>query len=112
MWKIKGLILVQKYIEKTGVYLTDSQSLVIGIDTQQCNVYLPASIREGQTILFKQWWTGFMRIYPRSGQKIYDDHTENDYYDVDEGQMLIATFATAYIDNNKVEVWLVNRFSF
>ena len=110
--KIKGLILGQKYIEKTGVYLTDSQSLVIGIGTQQCNVYLPASIREGQTILFKQWWTGFMRIYPRSGQKIYDDHTENDYYDVDEGQMLIATFATAYIDNNKVEVWLVNRFSF
>lgn len=110
--KVKGLILGEKYIEKTGVYLTDSQSLVIGISSQQCNVYLPASTREGQTIFFKQWWTGFLRIYPRSGQKIYDDHTENDYYDVGEGQMLIATFTTAYINSNKTEVWLVSRFKF
>lgn len=110
--KVKGLILGQKYIEKSGVYLTDSQSLVIGISSQQSNVYLPASTREGQTIFFKQWWTGFLRIYPRSGQKIYDDHTENDYYDVGEGQMLIATFTTSYINSKKVEVWLVSRFKY
>ena len=32
------------------------------------------------------WWTGYMRIYPRSGQKLYDDNTENEYYDVGCGQ--------------------------
>ena len=53
-----------------------------------------------------------MNIYPRSGQKIYDDHTENDYYVLKEGEMVIATYTTVLIDTRETEVWLVNRFKY
>lgn len=110
--KIKGLIYGIKYITSSGIYLTDAMSLVVGFTSSQANVYLPASTREGQTIIFKQWWTGFMRIYPRNGQKIYDDNTENEYYDVSCGQELIAHFVRAAINGESVQVWLVSKYKY
>lgn len=110
--KAKGVIYGIKYITSSGVYLTDAMSLVVGFSNQRTNVYLPASTREGQTIVFKQWWTGYMRIYPRSGQKIFDDHTENEYYDVGEGQELVAHFVRAAINGESVQVWLVSKFKY
>lgn len=110
--KVKGVIYGIKYITASGVYLTDAMSLVVGFTNSQAKVYLPASTREGQTIIFKQWWTGSMRIYPRNGQKIFDDHTENEYYDVSEGQELIAHFVRAAINGESVQVWVVSRYKF
>lgn len=110
--KVKGVIYGIKYITASGVYLTDAMSLVVGFTNSQAKVYLPASIREGQTIIFKQWWTGSMRIYPRNGQKIFDDHTENEYYDVSEGQELIAHFVRAAINGESVQVWVVSKYKF
>ena len=108
--KIKGLIYGIKYITATSTYITDAMSLVVGFTSGQAKVYLPASTREGQTIIFKQWWTGYMRIYPRNGQKIFDDHTENEYYDVSEGQELIAHFVKAAINGENVQVWVVSKY--
>lgn len=110
--KVKGVIYGIKYITASGVYLTDAMSLVVGFTSSQAKVYLPASTREGQTIIFKQWWTGSMRIYPRNGQKIFDDHTENEYYDVSEGQELIAHFVKAAINGENVQVWVVSKYKF
>lgn len=110
--KVKGVIYGIKYITASGVYLTDEMSLVVGFTNSQAKVYLPASTREGQTIIFKQWWTGSMRIYPRNGQKIFDDHTENEYYDVSEGQELIAHFVRAAINGESVQVWVVSKYKF
>ena len=110
--KVKGVIYGIKYITASGVYLTDAMSLVVGFTNSQAKVYLPASTREGQTIIFKQWWTGSMRIYPRNGQKIFDDHTENEYYDVSEGQELIAHFVKAAINGENVQVWVVSKYKF
>lgn len=110
--RVNGLFLKQVRVVKSGEYLRDTQSIVIGIGSSQCNVFLPSSMRLGQTIFFKQWWTGSMRIFPIGGQKIYDDHTVNDYYDVGEGQMLIATFSKAFINGGEVEAWLVSKFKF
>lgn len=110
--KAMGLVYGTKYITATSTYLTDYQSLVVGFTSGQARVYLPASSREGQTIIFKQWWTGYMRIYPRSGQNIYDDNTENEYYDVGCGQGLIAHFVRASINGESVQVWLVSRYKF
>lgn len=110
--KVKGVIYGVKYITESGVYLTDAMSLVVGITNSQAKVYLPASTREGQTIIFKQWWTGSMRIYPRNGQKIFDDHTENEYSDVREGQELIAHFVRAAINSESVQVWVVSKYKF
>ncbi len=110
--KIKGLIYGVKCITATSTYITDAISLVVGFTSGQAKVYLPASTREGQTIIFKQWWTGYMRIYPRNGQKIFDDHTENEYYDVSEGQELIAHFVKAAINGENVQVWVVSKYKF
>lgn len=114
--RVNGLCLNTKYIDSSGVYLTDSHSYIVGLTNVQSIVYLPASSRQGQTILFKQIGTGYMRVYPRSGQRIYDDDTVNDYYDVNDGQMMIATFTTFYQSVNntytKIEAWLVSRMKF
>lgn len=110
--KVKGVVYGIKYITASGVYLTNAMSLVVGFTNSQAKVYLPASTREGQTIIFKQWWTGFMRLYPRNGQKIFDDHTENEYYDVSEGQELIAHFVRAAINGESVQVWVVSKYRF
>ncbi len=110
--KVKGLIYGIKYITSNYTYLTDETTYAVGFGSSRYIVYLPAATREGQTIFFKQWWNGSLRIYPRSGQKLYDDHTENDYYDVKEGQLLAATFVRAAINGENVEVWLVNKYSY
>lgn len=110
--KAKGLILETKYIETSGTYLTDTITNVVGFGSSRLNVYLPAATREGQTIFVKQWWSGSMRFYPRSGQKIYDDTSENEYYDFGQGQGGIFTFVRARINGESVAVWLVSRWKF
>lgn len=110
--KANGISLNTKYITTSGTYLTDSISNVVGFGSSRLNVYLPASTREGQTIFVKQWWSGSLRVYPRSGQKIYDDTSQNDYYDFGEGQGGIFTFVRASINGESVEVWLVSRWKY
>ena len=89
-----GLFLHRKAIEESSssVYLSETDSLVIGYSRNQQIVYLPSDGVIGRTIFFKQWWTGYMRVYPRSGNVLYDDHTQNDYYDIGEGQGAIFHF--------------------
>lgn len=98
-----GLFLHRKAIEESSssVYLSETDSLVIGYSRNQQIVYLPSDGVIGRTIFFKQWWTGYMRVYPRSGNVLYDDHTQNDYYDIDEGQGAIFHFTVGYVDGVK-----------
>lgn len=110
--KVKGLILGTKYITSSTTYLTDAMTNVVGFGSSRLTVYLPASSREGQTIFVKQWGTGSLRFYPRSGQKIYDDSSENEYYDFAQGQGGVFTFVRAAINGESVEVWLVSRWKY
>ena len=109
-----GLFLHRKAIEESSssVYLSETDSLVIGYSRNQQIVYLPSDGVIGRTILFKQWWTGYMRVYPRSGNVLYDDHTQNDYYDIGEGQGAIFHFTVGYVDGVKKSAWLVSRYKF
>jgi hypothetical protein len=109
-----GLFLHRKAIEESSssVYLSETDSLVIGYSRNQQIVYLPSDGVIGRTIFFKQWWTGYMRVYPRSGNVLYDDHTQNDYYDIGEGQGAIFHFTVGYVDGVKKSAWLVNRYKF
>jgi len=109
-----GLFLHRKAIEESSssVYLSETDSLVIGYSRNQQIVYLPSDGVIGRTIFFKQWWTGYMRVYPRSGNVLYDDHTQNDYYDIDEGQGAIFHFTVGYVDGVKESAWLVSRYKF
>lgn len=113
--KANGLTLGIKKIFGTSTsttYLTDAQTLVVGLSSVKQNVYLPASDKQGQTIILKQLWTGYMRVYPRSGYKLFDDSTENEYYDVGQGQCLIAHFVKFAINGENVSVWTLSRFKF
>ena len=105
-----GLFLHRKAIEESSssVYLSETDSLVIGYSRNQQIVYLPSDGVIGRTIFFKQWWTGYMRVYPRSGNVLYDDHTQNDYYDIGEGQGAIFHFTVGYVDGVKKSAWLVS----
>lgn len=109
-----GLFLHRKAIEESSssVYLSETDSLVIGYSRNRQIVYLPSDGVIGRTIFFKQWWTGYMRVYPRSGNVLYDDHTQNDYYDIDEGQGAIFHFTVGYVDGVKKSAWLVSRYKF
>ena len=109
-----GLFLHRKAIEESSssVYLSETDSLVIGYSRNQQIVYLPSDGVIGRTIFFKQWWTGYMRVYQRSGNVLYDDHTQNDYYDIGEGQGAIFHFTVGYVDGVKKSAWLVSRYKF
>lgn len=109
-----GLFLHRKAIEESSssVYLSETDSLVIGYSRNQQIVYLPSDGVIGRTIFFKQWWTGYMRVYPRGGNVLYDDHTQNDYYDIGEGQGAIFHFTVGYVDGVKKSAWLVSRYKF
>lgn len=109
-----GLFLHRKAIEESSssVYLSETDSLVIGYSRNQQIVYLPSDGVIGRTIFFKQWWTGYMRVYPRSGNVLYDDHTQNDYYDIGEGHGAIFHFTVGYVDGVKKSAWLISRYKF
>lgn len=109
--KAYGLILNVEYINSTvtSKYIYDSDSMVVSFTTKTCVTYLPAATREGQIIFMKQVGKGIMRVYPRGSQLLYDDNTQNDYYDVGCGQMLIAVFCRCLINGVSSEVWWVNR---
>lgn len=109
-----GLFLHRKAVgeSSSSVYLSETDSLVIGYSRKQQIVYLPSDGVIGRTIFFKQWWTGYMRVYPHSGNVLYDDSSQNDYYDIGEGQGAIFHFTIGYIDGVKKSAWLVSRYKF
>lgn len=109
-----GLFLHRKAVEESSssVYLSETDSLVIGYSRNQQIVYLPSDGVIGRTIFFKQWWTGYMRVYPRSGNALYDDSSQNDFYDIGEGQGAIFHFTVGYVNGVKKSAWLVSRYKF
>lgn len=109
-----GLFLHRKAVEESSssVYLSETDSLVIGYSRNQQIVYLPSDGVIGRTIFFKQWWTGYMRVYPRNGNVLHDDSSQNDYYDIGEGQGAIFHFTIGYINGVKKSAWLVSRYKF
>lgn len=109
-----GLFLHRKAVKESSssVYLSETDSLVIGYSRNQQIVYLPSDGVIGRTIFFKQWWTGYMRVYPRNGNVLYDDSSQNDYYDIGEGQGAIFHFTIGYINGVKKSAWLVSRYKF
>lgn len=109
-----GLFLHRKAVEESSssVYLSETDSLVIGYSRNQQIVYLPSDGVIGRTIFFKQWWTGYMRVYPRSGNMLYDDSSQNDFYDIGEGQGAIFHFTVGYVNGVKKSAWLVSKYKF
>lgn len=106
-----GLFLSTKIIDDNDgtTYLSETTSLVIGYSSSDKSVYLPNDGVIGRIIFFKQWWTGSMTIRAKSGQKLYDDNTPNNYHKVLCGRMAIAIFIVGYINGVKTSAWLINQ---
>lgn len=114
-----GLVLGRKAITGTSdnsTYLYSGDSLIIGYNSAVSTVYLPSDPYEGQVIFVKQWWTGTMRFKPRSGHHIYDDSSENEYYEFPQGWAGMFVFTIGYITSGstttKTETWLVSRWKY
>lgn len=114
-----GLVLGRKAITGTSdntTYLSAGDSIIIGYNSAVSTVYLPSDPYEGQVIFVKQWWSGTMRFRPRTNHHIYDDHTENEYYDFPEGDAGMFVFSIGYIGSGsnavKTEAWIVSRWKY
>lgn len=110
-----GLTLNRKCITGTSNntwYLAAGDTMVIGYTSAAATVYLPSSPKEGQVVFFKQWWSGYMRVRPYTGHVLYDDTSQNDYYDFGEGQGGMAVFTIGYIDSVKTEAWIISRWKY
>lgn len=116
--KASGLVLGLKYITDNSSYeercLKNTKAAVIGLvnSGNTRTVYLPTDAVEGRFYIFKQMGAGTLRIDTLSGQKIYDDATENDYYDITSGETAIAIFSKYSIDGTNYEIWTIGRYKF
>lgn len=119
-WDLKacGLILNTRFIGDSSSYsercLSKSVSFVIGLCNRNVvkDVYLPNDTKNGRIIKFKQMGAGAMRVRPMSGQHIYDDTTENDYYDCGEGQCLEFVFGILVKGSTTTNVWTVSKYKY
>lgn len=119
-WDLKacGLILNTKFISDNSSYsdrcLSKSVSFVIGLCNKNVvkDVYLPNDTKNGRIIKFKQMGAGAMRVRPMSGQHIYDDTSENDYYTCEEGQCLEFVFGIWVKGSTTTNVWTVSKYKY
>lgn len=119
-WDLKacGLILNTKFISDSSSYtdrcLSKSVSFVIGLLNKGVvrDVYLPNDTKNGRIIKFKQMGAGAMRVRPTSGYHIYDDTSENDYYDCGEGQCLEFVFGIWVKGSTTTKVWTVSKYKY
>lgn len=113
-----GLILRQKYVgdtyKDTAYQIASGVTQIVGLSNSgiTAQAILPSDGMEGKVIYVKQIGAGSIKVYPKSGQKIYDDNSENDYYEATSGQEMKFTFAKYLINSVSTEVWLVSRWKF
>ncbi|WP_145996403.1 hypothetical protein [Dysgonomonas massiliensis] len=95
--------------------LTRNTSFVLGNSKGVQHVYLPTNAYRGTVIWFKQWWTGYMRIYAPLGQRLFDDSTENEYIDVGEGWTAMCVYIGEWTPVGSVDsygTWMLSKFKF
>lgn len=113
-----GLILKTKYVTDreatTALNLSKSITNIVGLVNKgkQGIIYLPTDGYEGRVMWAKQIGAGSMRFYPKSGQKIFDDNSANDYYDAGEGEELKFSFSIFQINGVTTEAWLVSKYKY
>lgn len=113
-----GLILRQKYVgdnyANNAYQIPSGVTQIVGLANSgvTAQAILPSDGMEGKVIYVKQIGSGTIRVMPKSGQKIYDDDSENAYYEASCGQEMKFTFAKYNINSVTTEVWLVSRWKF
>ena len=109
-----GLILDTISISGTtnlNTILTKNNSFVHSISTVQQTVTLPSNAYKGTVLWLKQWQGGFMRVQPPTGQKLFDDATENTYLDISNGETAMCVFVGIMtIAGSDYGTWLISKF--
>lgn len=113
-----GLILRQRYVgdsyKDTAYQIPSGVTQIVGLSNSgiTAQAVLPSDGMEGKVIYVKQIGSGAIRVTTKSGQKIYDDDSENAYYEASCGYEMKFTFAKYIINSVSTEVWLVSRWRF
>lgn len=112
--RANGLFLNTIYIHDGSpsyTTLSDQATFVSGITNSAVsrNVWLPTTGYEGQVVIAKQTGAGYIRFLANSGQLIYDDSSQNSYYDCTDGDMLTFVFVKYNINSIPRQIWTVSR---
>lgn len=115
--RVNGLILKVRQVSGTtdqNTQLTATDTYVFSDSEVQQTVILPIyDVYIGRKIELKQWKSGFIRLQPPAGQKLYDDSTENTYIDISEGETAtVVCVGERLINSVKTKVWLLSKYKF
>lgn len=114
--RVDGLILKVRQISGT----TDQNTKLLTGDTYifsdsevQQTVTLDGFADIGREIKLKQWQSGFIRLQPPAGHKLYDDSSENAYIDITEGETAtVVCVGERRIDGVQTKIWLLSKYKF
>lgn len=116
--KAAGLVMGQLYVGDSTTFskrcLGQSTAVVIGLvnSGNTVSVYLPTDAQEGRIIFFKQMGAGTLRVDTLGSQKLYDDSSENDYYDIQNGETGVCIFSKYNINGVTLEIWTIGVYKF
>lgn len=114
--KAMGISFHMKYITDSSSYserlLNGNNAIVFSLTNRGTTqtVYLPNDGVEGRIIIVKQMGQGALRVDTISGQHLYDDDSENDYFDIGCGTVGIFMFGKYSINGVNKEIWSANFF--
>ena len=97
-----------------GAQISLDDTTVIGLINKgiTCTIYLPKNAHEGQEVEIIQMGQGVTRIDTNDGTHIYDDISENEYYDCAEGWVTICKRVRYTLDKVTRDIWVVHQYSF
>lgn len=97
-----------------GAQISLDDTTVIGLINKNitCTIYLPKNAHEGQEVEIIQMGQGVTRIDTNDGTHIYDDISENEYYDCAEGWVTICKRVRYTLNKVTRDIWVVHQYSF
>ena len=100
--------------KNAGAQISLNDTTVIGLINKgyTSTIYLPQNAHEGQEVEIIQMGQGVTRIDTNDGTHIYDDISENEYYDCPEGWVTICKKVKYSINNTTYDIWAVHQYHF
>lgn len=94
--------------------LSNSNATVVGlVNKGKTNtLYLPRNAHEGEEIEVIQMGQGTVRVDTNDGTHLYDDDSENDYYDIGCGYTGVFRKVKYSINNVTYDIWTVGVYKF
>lgn len=100
--------------DDAGAQISLDDTTVIGLINKgiTCTIYLPKNAHEGQEVEIIQMGQGVTRIDTNDGTHIYDDTSENEYYDCAEGWVTICKRVRYTINNVTRDIWVAHQYRY